>query len=501
MKVLRDFLARRQGYFIEPGLRPDVPIGGRDGGVREPHVHAFAAFLAERMACPTLIGIGCGVADKLAPMHPGFRIVGVDAGEDPDAIRNRHPFGSWLAWDIDRGRPPKIEAQALQDAVVVCSDVIERIERPERLLGALHDWLATARLAVISTPDRDRSGGAGDGPPGCPRRVRAWTLPEFKRLLSHYELPVEAIGYTIDDTVGRRRGTILAVLKGRAMRPPAPAATPRALAIVASYNDASIIEQVVAKLTREGLDVHVIDNWSTDGTYELVEAMRGANAGVVGCERFPAAPNSAYEWQKLLRRKEELARERRYDWYLHVDSDEVRHAPWKGTTLLEAIAVADREGYNAIDSTVINFYPTDDRDFPERADLETYFRYFDFGQRPGHFKRVNVWKNLGGDVDLVTSGGHEIDFAGKRVYPYKFLIKHYPFLSQRHGEGKIRDRVERSAAEYKTLNWHSHLRLYPEGHTFYRDRAVLAEFTDGFYDDYFVERLSGIGIEIDSRST
>lgn len=506
MKVLRDFLARRRGYFIDPGRRrqdaperPGAPIAEPDGGIRQPHVHAFSAFLAERLGCSTLIGIGCHAADRLAPMHPGFKVVGVEAGSAPNAGPGRHPFGSWLAWDVDRGRPPRIDAPALQDAVIVCADAIERVERPERLLAALREWLATAPLAVIATPDRARGGGAA-GPPGCPRPVRAWSPEEFRRLLSHYDLPVEAIGHTIDDSVGRRRGTILAVLKGRAPRPPA-AAMPRALAIVASYNDASIIQQVVTKLTREGLHVHVIDNWSKDGTYELVEAMRQADAKLVGLERFPAAPNSAYEWQKLLRRKEELARERRYDWYLHVDSDEIRHAPWIGTTLLEAIAIADREGYNAIDSTVINFYPTDDRDFPERADLETHFRHFDFGQRPGHFKRVNVWKNLGGEIDLVTSGGHEVDFAGKRVYPYKFLIKHYPFLSQRHGEGKIRDRVERSAAEHKKLNWHTHLRLYPEGHTFYRDPATLAEFTDGFYDDYFVERLTGIGIEIDPRST
>lgn len=49
-----------------------------------------------------------------------------------------------------------------------------------------------------------------------------------------------------------------------------------------------------------------------------------------------------------------------------------------------------------------------------------------------------------GTVSLVPSGGHDVLFAGRRIYPYKFLLKHYSIRSQRHGGKKVwRERKSR----------------------------------------------------------
>ena len=68
-------------------------------------------------------------------------------------------------------------------------------------------------------------------------------------------------------------------------------------------------------------------------------------------------------------------------------------------------------------------------------------------------------------------GGHDARFPGRRVFPYKFLLLHYPARSQEQGERKVfRDRQGCRNAEE---------RLAPGGE---------------FDRRYLVERLSGIGI-------
>ena len=49
--------------------------------------------------------------------------------------------------------------------------------------------------------------------------------------------------------------------------------------MLTAYNEADILESTIEALRRDGADVHVIDNWSTDGTYEI--ALRLAELGVI----------------------------------------------------------------------------------------------------------------------------------------------------------------------------------------------------------------------------
>src|SRR5579872_2165175 len=55
------------------------------------------------------------------------------------------------------------------------------------------------------------------------------------------------------------------------------------IAILAAYNEADIIEQVICALIEEGVRVYFIDDGSTDGTVAAVERQLGR--GVIGIER------------------------------------------------------------------------------------------------------------------------------------------------------------------------------------------------------------------------
>ncbi|HEV7796750.1 MAG TPA: hypothetical protein VGO73_01245, partial [Pyrinomonadaceae bacterium] len=88
-------------------------------------------------------------------------------------------------------------------------------------------------------------------------------------------------------------------------------------------------------------------------------------------------------------------------------------------------------------------------------------------------------------------------FAGRRVYPFKFLLKHYSFRSQEHGEKKVfRERRDRWNPLERAKGWHVHYDSMQEGHRFLRSSSEKEFFEEAdFNKTYLVERLSGIGVD------
>ena len=106
---------------------------------------------------------------------------------------------------------------------------------------------------------------------------------------------------------------------------------------------------------------------------------------------------------------------------------------------------------------------------------------------------MNAWKNLGRPVNLAESGGHEVRFEERRIFPYKFLIKHYPIRSQAHGERKVfRERKLRWAAAERARGWHVQYDGMAYGHCFLKSPAGLCRFEAATFPyEFLVERLSG----------
>lgn len=260
----------------------------------------------------------------------------------------------------------------------------------------------------------------------------------------------------------------------------------RVVALISAYNEEDIIVPCLQYLIKQGLEVYLIDNWSSDSTVELASELLGK--GLLAIEKFPQdRPPSHYVWKDILSRIEQLTEEIKADWFLFQDVDEIRTSPWPGLSLRDAILKVDREGFNSIDHTVVTFYPVDNY-FAAGADFEAYFEYFEFSDRPGQFVEINAWKNLGRHVSLATSGGHEIRFKGRRIYPFRFLLKHYPVRSQAHGEKKIfRERKPRWLPQERASGWHTHYDHINEGHSFLRRPGDLKLFNESEFDQMSVK--------------
>jgi hypothetical protein len=231
----------------------------------------------------------------------------------------------------------------------------------------------------------------------------------------------------------------------------------RVIALVSAYNEEDIIYHVIGALIQDGIEVYLINHNSDDNTVR--EASKWLNRGLIHIENFPEDAGyperneTKYIWSDILRRKEELALELEADWFIHHDADEFRESPWLGLSLREAIEAVEKMRYSAIDFELFNFRPVDNNFIPGE-DVRQYLKYYDEG---GEFDKVQVkaWKKQNNKIDLITSGGHEAKFEGRRVMPIKFILRHYPIRSQQHGIRKVfKERKPKFIEEEKNLIWH-----------------------------------------------
>lgn len=275
------------------------------------------------------------------------------------------------------------------------------------------------------------------------------------------------------------------------------------VAIVAAYNEEDVIAEVVRALIEEGVLVYFLDHHSTDGTLAQVEPFLGR--GVIGIERFPAdgiedESRHSYTWEEILRRKEQLAQTLDADWFVHHDADEFRESPWSGQTLSDGIRRVDSAGYNAIDFQVLNFFPTT-ADPSGHEEIRKRLLFYEPG-RMFDRQQIKCWKKTAQPVVLTKSGGHSVQFAGRRVFPIRFLLRHYPIRSQVHGERKVfRERLPRFVPRERARGWHVQYDDVVVGATFVRESESLLRYDpeavrlDLFRRNRDVERLERVAAE------
>lgn len=464
----------------------------------QPDVYQFAVFLAKKFDCENIIDIGCGSGDKLKDISSDFQLLGVDYGDNIQRIqrfRRNHPHAICLEHDFGGSELIIQDREFVKQAVVVCSDVIEHLLNPIPLIVTLRDLLRDAPIAVVTTPERDLVRGPNHcGPPENLHHVREWSSEEFQTLFRAAGLNIEFSGLTANNNRDWAKRTIMTILSRYGIESKVSAPSDfRVMAFICAYNEEDIIEATLRHLACQGVDTHLIDNWSTDRTVERAEAFLGR--GLSRITKFPPdRPSSTYDWYALLSHVESLSHCSGADWCLHYDADEIRESPWPQVRLRDAFFRVDCQGFNAIDHTCIVFHPTlEQREKP--TTLESY-RWFEFGKRGGHFQQVKAWKRQDTKVRLADSGGHKAEFPGRRIYPFKFLLKHYPVRSQSHGTRKIlAERQPRwNIEEREKRGWHVQYDGIRSNSSFLRSPSDLLEFdSHSFYCAYLVERLSGIG--------
>ena len=234
------------------------------------------------------------------------------------------------------------------------------------------------------------------------------------------------------------------------------------LAVIPAFNEEDIIEPVVGSLRSKGIRVHVIDNASTDSTPEILHRLSTQDENVT-VERFPKdGPAPHYELAVLLGEVERVAAASGADWVLLNDADEWLSSPWQGVGLRDGLYAVDRWGFNSVNFARCEFVPTDDT-WSDGADPEQVFDYFRFSDKRGAFFLQRAWMPSAGEIGVVANYGHDINFEGRRTFPYRFVQDHYPVRSHAHGLRKVfLERMARFSPEERDKGLHIHYDHYNE---------------------------------------
>src|SRR6185503_12455160 len=169
-------------------------------------------------------------------------------------------------------------------------------DNPINLLRDLRRWLDHSPACVLTLANGTSSEG---------------DQLQLEQLLRAAGLNVEFVGLTAGDNASYRKDTSIAVIANNAANSGGTPAVPadfRVIAFMAAYNEADIIVESIKKWTDQGVAVHVLENWSTDNTYDLVKQLESELPITV--ERFPATgPSPFFDWGAMLERIEQLSGE------------------------------------------------------------------------------------------------------------------------------------------------------------------------------------------------
>lgn len=147
-------------------------------------VYSEAKRLTVQMEYKTILDIGTGSGFKLIKFFKEYDTTGIEIEPTLSWLKNKYPDRIWKSPD---------ELQGEYD-VVICSDVIEHIQYPDKFLEKINQL--SFKVAVFSTPDRSTMySGQNFGPPLNPAHIREWNMDEFFCFVGKYFRIINQLKY------------------------------------------------------------------------------------------------------------------------------------------------------------------------------------------------------------------------------------------------------------------------------------------------------------------
>jgi glycosyltransferase involved in cell wall biosynthesis len=236
------------------------------------------------------------------------------------------------------------------------------------------------------------------------------------------------------------------------------------------YNEADIIGYVIEHLISQGIELAILDNGSTDNSYEICS--RYLNKGVLWLKTICT---EQYHFDILSQSLYDTAVSLHADWVLLNAADEFLEAPYRGVTLKEGIEMEDRYGYNLIQFNDFEFFPTEKDLESTEQDVRKRLKYYTWNDD----LQFRCWK-ICKDVKVTGTAGHYPVFPKNVKYKIaktKYILRHYRIRSYEHGLRKIfTDRLPRYPPEEKNAGRHIHY------DNFKRDRSCFIIHSDNLIE-------------------
>jgi len=221
------------------------------------------------------------------------------------------------------------------------------------------------------------------------------------------------------------------------------------IVLVPAYNEVDIIEEVIQHLLSQKMEIIILDNFSNDGTFEICK--KYSDKGLLKVSQIKT---KTFDINLNLRILYDLALKDQADWVVICAADEILETGIKNRTLREEIEKTAKEGYNLIQFDRYDFFLTDDDNEVAKSITKRLTYYSCQGE---HVYRA--WKCIPG-IDIEAGGSHYPYFpegVGYKIYPKKFVMRHYPFRDKQQAERKAKERArgrENSKSSNKPVNLH-----------------------------------------------
>jgi len=202
------------------------------------------------------------------------------------------------------------------------------------------------------------------------------------------------------------------------------------------FNSEDILEDVIEHLLSQGVNLAVLDNGSTDGSFEICKKFENKN--LIKLRQYTS---STFDYGLLSRILYDMALELKPDWIIRSDQDELLESGISNTTLKDAIEKEDTKGFNLIQFDVFEFFMTNN-DNKTAKSFQEKFPYYSWQ----HDFAYRAWRHLPG-TRVEDSLGHYPIFP--EGYPYKisdrkFVLRHYRFRNKQQAIKNNNERLERT---------------------------------------------------------
>jgi len=216
------------------------------------------------------------------------------------------------------------------------------------------------------------------------------------------------------------------------------------------YNEDDVVEYTIEHLLSEGIELVIVDNGSTDRSYEICSKF--LNKGLL---RLETLQTERYQFDLLISKLYDTACSFGADWVLLNSADEFLESPYRELTLKEAIEKDACAGYNLIQFNNFEFFPTEREIGNSDPDVRKRLKYYTWNDD----LQFRCWKTYPGIKVAGTAGHYPIfpEHLKYRIPQTKYILRHYRFRSYAQGLRKVFvDRLPRYPPEEKKLGRHVH---------------------------------------------
>jgi len=216
------------------------------------------------------------------------------------------------------------------------------------------------------------------------------------------------------------------------------------------YNEEEMVEEVIQHLISQEFEMVVLDNGSTDGSYE--KCKKFAERGLITLKQVET---KNFDWTLILRILYDMALTKNPDWLIRSDQDEFLESGQSNLSLKEAIEKENERGNNLIQFNVFEFFQTNNDNLTEKS-IKAKFSYYSWQ----HDRAYRAWKHVPGTrVEYV--GGHMPIFPDGCKYKIaerNFILRHYRFRSYEQAIKNHEQRLERTKnLPERKIGWHDQI--------------------------------------------